>query len=81
MAGVRGLLTRVARLEAARAPAASPIAAAFGSFDAFLAWADEQAGALDPLDFPVVVHCLRRWERDGTWGHRLGYTGVPATGR
>lgn len=75
------MLARVRRIEEARAPALSPIVAAFGSFAALTAWADEQvaAGALDPNDFPGVVHCLARWERDGTWGQRLSPAGaVPA---
>lgn len=51
----------------------SPFALAFGSFDAFAAWSDEQVadGVLDPRDFPIIVHCLRRWEADGTWGRGL----------
>lgn len=69
------MLARVRRIEAARAPVLSPIALAFGSFDTFAGWADEQmaAGVLDPLDFPIVLHCLRRWEGDGTWGRPQGY--------
>ncbi len=72
------MLARVKRIEAARAPALSPIALAFGSFDTFAAWADEQQreSVLDPLDFPVVVHCLRRWEGDGTWGTPWGHAGA-----
>lgn len=70
VAGIRRLATRVHRLEQARTPVMSPCALAFGSFDAFTTWADEgiAAGILDPRDFPVIVHCLRRYERDGTWG-------------
>lgn len=70
MAGVRSMLARVRRIEAVRAPALSPITLAFGSFDMFAAWSDGQVadGVLDPRDFPIVVHCLRRWEADGTWG-------------
>ncbi len=74
MAGVRSMLARVKRIEAARAPAVSPIALAFGSFDGFTAWAGEQMAArtLCPVDFPVVILCLDRWERDGTWGRPAG---------
>lgn len=63
------MLARVRRIEAVRAPALSPIALAFGSFDLFAAWSDERVadGVLDSRDFPIVVHCLRRWEADGTW--------------
>lgn len=51
----------------------SPFALAFGSFDAFAAWANDEiaTGVLDPRDFPIIVHCLRRWEADGTWGRGL----------
>ena len=72
------MLTRVRRLEQARAPVLSPIAAAFGSVDGFAAYADEQmvAGVLDAQGFPLVVDCLRRWERDGTWGQRWSPAGT-----
>lgn len=72
------MLARVKRIEAARAPVLSPIALAFGSFETFAKWADEQmtAGVLDPRDFPIVVHCLRRMEGDGTWGKPQGYAGA-----
>lgn len=78
MAGVRSMLARVKRIEAARAPVLSPIALAFGSFETHAAFADQQvaAGVLDRLDFPVVVHCLRRWEADRTWGTPWGHTGA-----
>jgi hypothetical protein len=69
MSGVRAMLARVQRLEEARS-SVSPIARSFGSFDAFAAECEAgmEAGALDRTDFPVVLHCLRRWETDGTWG-------------
>lgn len=62
------MLARVRRLEAVRAPS-SPFVREYGSFEAFTAWAEGQIeqGVLDPRDFPVVILCLRRWERDGTW--------------
>ena len=68
------MLARVRRIEAARAPVLSPIALAFGSFDTFAGWAGDQmaAGVLCPLDFPVVILCLDRWEREGTWGRPVG---------
>jgi hypothetical protein len=77
VAGVRSMLGRVAKLEQGRTAALSPIALAFGSFDAFATWAEERiaAGELDPLDFPIIVTCLRRWEVDGTWGQRWGNHG------
>jgi len=72
------MLARVRRIEAIRAPTLSPITLAFGSFDAFSDWADEQmaAGVLDPRDFPVIVHCLRRYEVDGARGERFGSSGL-----
>lgn len=65
---VGALLARVRRLERSRA-LGSPIAAAFGSFEAFEAHcaAELAAGHLDPRDFPVIIMCLGRWEVDGTW--------------
>lgn len=65
---VRGMLARVQRLEQSRFQR-SPFALAFGSLDAFAAdcETDMFAGRLDRADFPVVLHCLARWERDGTW--------------
>lgn len=78
MAGVRGMLQRVAKLEAQRTPKPSPIEAIYGSVDAF---ADEvQAkvgeGKLCPVDMPVVIECLRRWHRDGDYGVRGTGNGV-----
>jgi len=78
MVGIRSMFSRVVKLEQARAPVLSPIAIAFGSFDNFTAWVDEQmaAGVLDPRDFPIVVHCLRRYEADGTWGQQFSPAGA-----
>lgn len=78
MANVRGMLARVQRLEAARSTA-SPIVRLYGSFDAFAdgVQADIDVGKLDRTDMPVVLDCLRRWEREGVWsqwqntGHRV----------
>lgn len=69
MPGVRSMLTRIRRLEQTSVPALSPIAAQFGSFAAFAAWAGEQtaAGVLDARDFPLIVQCLASWERNGIW--------------
>jgi len=77
------MLARVQRIEAVRAPVLSPIAAAHGSFEAFAAWCDEQmsAGVLDPRDFPVLVLCLRSWERDGTWAQAWSPAGAWRPGR
>lgn len=49
MVAPRSLLSRVARLEQARAPTRSPFAIAFGSFEAFAAECetDMDAGKLD----------------------------------
>ncbi|MFE3837899.1 hypothetical protein [Pseudogemmobacter sonorensis] len=78
MANVRGMLARVRRLEVARSTA-SPIARLYGSFEAFAeeVQADIDAGKLDRTDMPVVLDCLRRWEREKVWsqwqntGHRV----------
>ncbi|AXQ94805.1 hypothetical protein LV780_13895 [Cereibacter azotoformans] len=72
MAGVRGMLQRVAKLEAARTSKPSPIEAIYGSVDAFAAecMAGVEAGKLCPVDMPVVIECLRRWHRDGDYGVR-----------
>jgi hypothetical protein len=66
---VRAMLARVQRIEQARC-FRSPFTAAFGSFEAFEAWSEVEMGEgrMDRADFPVVLHCLARWERDGTWG-------------
>ncbi len=54
---------RVQRLEHAR-QGQSAVAADFGSFAQFEAWAGLAIGdgLLDQRDFPVVITCLRRWE-------------------
>lgn len=73
MANVRGMLARVAKLEAARQAPVSPIVAIYGSIDAFGADTD----GLDQTDFPQVIAALHRWEREGVWrswhdrGHRV----------
>lgn len=62
------MLARVRRLEAVRAPA-SPIVREWGSFETFEGWANDQiaTGVLDSRDFPIVVICLARWEREKLW--------------
>jgi len=64
MANVRGMLARVAKLEAARQAPVSPIVALYGSIDAF--GADTEG--LDQRDFQQVIAALHRWERDGDYG-------------
>lgn len=56
-------MARVARLEYARRPRLSRIAAAYGSFEAFAEQVRQEmaAGALD-RDFPLPE--LERWERE-----------------
>lgn len=70
MGSVQSMLSRVRRLEAARAAPVSPFARIYGSMDAFEAKANAgiNAGQLDPSDMPVVIQCLRRWDREGIWG-------------
>lgn len=63
MTSVRNMLARVKRLEAARVATPSPIAQLYGSVDGFA----EGTEGLDRHDFPIVLNCLRRWEREGVW--------------
>lgn len=73
MSSPRALLARVVRLEVARAPRASHIARAYGSFDAFAEQirSETQSGALDRIDWlgadgdGGVLRCLRRSEQEG----------------
>lgn len=62
MAAVRGMLTRVAKLEAARQPRLSP----FAPFEKFEAQCrNEMAEGKLAKDFPIDA--LAKWETDGTW--------------
>lgn len=72
MAGVRGMLQRVAKLEAQLAPRLSPIAALYGSTEAFASdcMAEVEAGKLCGTDMPIILDCLRRWDREGSWDVR-----------
>ena len=75
MAGVRGLLARVARLEAARS-GVSPIEKWYGSMEAFEAEirTEIDAGKLDARDWAGedgtggILACIRAWHRNGVWG-------------
>ncbi|WP_413875197.1 hypothetical protein [Albidovulum sp.] len=69
MTSVRGMLQRVARLEAARAAPKSPIEIAYGSMDAFAEQVEAEIGegVLDNVDMPVVLAALRRWHDDAVW--------------
>ncbi|NEX44604.1 hypothetical protein [Pseudotabrizicola algicola] len=72
MASAQALLKRVAKLEAARNPRPSPIAAIYGSTEAFAAecMAEVEAGKLCGTDMPVLLDCLRRWDSEGSWDVR-----------
>lgn len=72
MANVRGLLTRVAKLEVARQAPVSPFVAFYGSVDGFAA----NSEGLDQIDFPQVIAALHRWERDRVWENRHRPYGV-----
>ena len=63
MAGIKGLLARVRRLE----PKPSLVARRLGSLEEFVAEAQAgiTAGRYDPRDMPDVVLCLRRWVEQG----------------
>lgn len=69
MACARSIAARVQRLERQRAPVVSPIVMAFGSFEALAEQCDRdvEAGTLDARDFPIVLNCLARWEREGIY--------------
>ncbi|WP_152968366.1 hypothetical protein [Gemmobacter sp. LW-1] len=66
------MLQRVAKLEAQLAPRLSPIAALYGSTEAFAAdcMAEVDAGKLCGTDMPIILDCLRRWDREGSWDVR-----------
>ena len=83
MSNVRSLLTRVAKLEAARVTPRSPFEVAFGSLDAFAdkVNADIAAGKLDSRDVPLVLNAVRNWHRDRLWsGFRYHNNGQPQYG-
>lgn len=69
MAAVRSLLARVARLEQAGKPVASPFERGYGSLDAFEATAQGSmdAGALDRRDGCVLLRAIRQWHADRVW--------------
>ena len=64
------MLSRVARLEQARAAPRSPFEAAYGSLDAFEAevQADIAAGKLEPVGMAAVLTSIRKWHDEGLWG-------------
>lgn len=70
MTGVRSLLQRVKRLEAAGVAPKSPFEIAYGSMDAFAGQLQGgiDAGTLDQIDMPVVLACIRRWHAEGVYG-------------
>ena len=83
MTSVRSLLTRVAKLEAARVTPKSPFEVAFGSFGAFeeKVNADIDAGRLDSRDMPMLLGAITKWHRDMLWsGFRYTPNGQPQYG-
>lgn len=70
MSAVRGLLTRVTRLEQARVVPRTPIELAYGSLEAWEAevQADIDSGKADPVDMPLVLKSVRRWHTEKLWG-------------
>ena len=72
MASPRSLLSQVKQIKAAQEPRPSPIAALYGSVDAFAAecMAGVEAGKLCGTDMPVLLDCLRRWDTEGSWDVR-----------
>ncbi|MFC3162447.1 hypothetical protein [Ciceribacter thiooxidans] len=69
MASVASMLSRVRRLEAARAAPLSPFAQAYGSLTAFEAevQAEIDAGTLDSVDMPIILASIRKWDRERIW--------------
>lgn len=83
MTSVRSLLTRVAKLEAARVTPKSPFEVAYGSLDAFAdkVTADIGAGKLDRVDGPLLLQAVRKWHFDALWsGFRYHNNGQPQYG-
>ena len=83
MSNVRALLTRVAKLEAARVTPKSPFQVAFGSLDAFAdkVNTDVDARKLDRVDGPLLLQAVRKWHRDKLWsGFRYYNNGQPQYG-
>ena len=77
---VRSLLTRVAKLEAARVTPKSPVELAFGSLNAFAdkVTGDIDAGKLDRTDGPLLLQAVLKWHRDRLWsGFRYHNNGQP----
>lgn len=72
MASPRALLSQVKQLKAAQQPRPSPIAAIYGSTEAFAAecMAEVEAGKLCGTDMPIILDCLRRWDTEGSWDVR-----------
>ncbi len=83
MSNVRALLTRVAKLEAARVTPKSPFEVAFDSLDAFAdkVNADVDARKLDRVDGPLLLQAVVKWHRDRLWsGFRYHNNGQPQYG-
>ena len=80
MTSVRSLLTRVAKLEAARVTPRSPFEVAYGSFGAFeeKVNAGIAEGKLDSTDGPLLLGAITKWHRDMLWsGFRYHNNGQP----
>jgi hypothetical protein len=80
MSNVRALLTRVAKLEQARATPKTPFELAFGSFEAFedKVNADLLAKKMDRVDGPLLLNAVRKWHRDHVWqGFQYHRNGTP----
>ena len=80
MSNVRALLTRVAKLEAARVTPKSPFEVAYGRLGALedRVTADVAAGKLDKVDGPLLLQAVLKWHRDKLWsGFRYHNNGQP----
>ena len=83
MTSARSLLTRVAKLEAARVTPKSPFEVSYGSLDAFAdkVNADIAASKLDRVDGPMLLQAVLKWHRDRLWsGFRYHSNGQPQYG-
>lgn len=83
MSNVRSLLTRVAKLEAARVTPQSPFEVSFGSLDVFAdkVNADIGGGKLDKVDGPMLLQAVLKWHQDRLWsGFRYHNNGQPQYG-
>lgn len=64
MPGIKGLVARVHRLEPKPSRILLKLGGSIERFQASIQQGIEE-GRYDPLDMPIVVHCLKKWVSDG----------------